>query len=448
MGRRVGAWLVAAVVTAALVVGGVVVASGRDREPAMLPPLDLNDAQTTAAASEGAAAATEPARVGVPTPAARPYDIGDAPQFWPSVTYRLRGSLPDLPDRAQAWKLGRDADPGRMDALAAALGLRGRLKQDQAGWTVSDGTSTLRVNRLAGLPWSYGNVVVGACVGGPWSPAGPTGDRGIQCLTKDTATAKDPKAGAAGGGAVAGTTGPGAGSPASPGTARPVVPGRIARSLPRPADLPSRETAERIARELAAKAGLGLDGATVRVADGYAARVVTIAPAVGGLPTHGVAWMVSVGPKGRVQYASGWLATPQPADTYPLMSEAEGLERLRERSAFWPPILRPNVAEGARVKGVPCPPATRVPCSGKPLPKQTVTITGVRLGLQLTPGVARGSRPADVAFLLPAYLFDLEGGWTDVQSVVAVQDRYLTPPPKTTQPQPAPADPDQPASSP
>jgi hypothetical protein len=423
MGRRIGAWLVAAVVTAALVVGGVVVAGGRDREPAPLPPLDLSGAQVTGAGAEGAA---EPARA--PTPGARPYDTGDAPMLWPAVTYQLRGSLPDLPDRARAWKLGRDADSGRMAALAAALGLRGQIKRDQAGWAVSDGRASLRVNRLAGLPWSYGNVVVGTCVGGPWSPAGPASGRGIQCLTKDTATAKDPKAGAAPGGAVGGTTGSGAGNPASPGSARPVVPGRIGRALPRPADLPSREAAERIARELAAKAGLGLDGAVVRVADGYAARVVTISPAVGGQPTHGVAWTVSIGPRGRVQYASGWLATPQPADTYPLMSEAEGLKRLRERSAFWPPILRPNVAAAARVREVPCPPATRLPCTGKPLPKQTVTITGVRLGLQLTPALAKERRPAEVAYLLPAYLFDLEGGWADVQAVVAVQDRYLTRP--------------------
>jgi hypothetical protein len=421
MGRRIGAWLVAAVVTAALVVGGVVVAGGRDREPVVLPPLDLDGAQTAATAE----AATEPARVAAPTPA-RPYDTGDAPLLRPAVDYRLRGSLPDLPDRARAWKLGRDADSGRMAALAAALGLRGQPKQDQAGWTVRDGTATLRVNRLAGLPWSYGNVVARGCVGGPWSPAGPAGNRGVQCLTKDQAIARDPRAGAAPRGAVTGTTRPGAGNPASPGTARPVVPERIARSLPPPADLPSRETAERIARELAAKAGLGLDGATVRVADGYAARVVTIAPAVGGLPTHGVAWTVSVGPKGRVQYASGWLATPQPADTYPLMSEAEALKRLRERRAFWPPIARPDVA--ARVREVPCPPVTRLPCAGTPAPKRTVTITGVRLGLQLTPGMAKGSSPSEVAYLLPAYLFDLEGGWTDMQAVVAVQDRYLTRP--------------------
>jgi hypothetical protein len=40
--------------------------------------------------------------------------------------------------------------------------------------------------------------------------------------------------------------------------------------------------------------------------------------------------------------------------------------------------------------------------------------------------VARDSRPAEVAYLLPAYLFDLQGGFTDVRSVVAVQDRYLS----------------------
>jgi hypothetical protein len=380
---------VAAVVTAALVVGGMVVAGGRDREPATLPALDLGDAQA-------AAAAAEPARVGAPAPAGRPYDIGDAPILRPAVTYRLRGSLPDLPDRARAWRLGTDADSGRMAALAAALGLRGELKRDQAGWTVGDRGGTLRVNRLAGLPWSYGNVVVGTCVSGPWSPARPASDHGIQCVTRDTPAA------------------------------RPVAPGRIVKPPPRPADLPSREAAERIARELAAKAGLKLDGATVRVDDGYAARVVTIAPAVGGQPTHGFAWSVGVGPKGRVRYASGWLATPQPADTYPLISEDEALRRLRERPAWWPAILRPNAVQAARLRAVPCPPQTRLPCGGRPPLTRTATITGVRLGLQLAPGVARGSRPAEVAYLLPAYLFDLEGGWTDVQAVVAVQDRYLT----------------------
>jgi hypothetical protein len=59
-----------------------------------------------------------------------------------------------------------------------------------------------------------------------------------------------------------------------------------------------------------------------------------------------------------------------------------------------------------------------------------VTVTGVRLGLQLAPALPQGGRPVEEAFLLPAYLFQVEGAWTDVRSVVAVQDRYLSAPPE------------------
>jgi hypothetical protein len=54
-------------------------------------------------------------------------------------------------------------------------------------------------------------------------------------------------------------------------------------------------------------------------------------------------------------------------------------------------------------------------------------VTGVRLGLQLVPAVGKGTRTAHLAYLLPAYLFDLEGGWTDVRAILAVPDRYLKP---------------------
>jgi hypothetical protein len=73
------------------------------------------------------------------------------------------------------------------------------------------------------------------------------------------------------------------------------------------------------------------------------------------------------------------------------------------------------------------PPVGKLPCAAKPRPARVATVTGVRLGLQLAPAVAKGNRPANLAYLLPAYLFDLEGGWTDVRPIVAVQDRYLTP---------------------
>ena len=77
----------------------------------------------------------------------------------------------------------------------------------------------------------------------------------------------------------------------------------------------------------------------------------------------------------------------------------------------------------------PCPAGSKLPCAAKPLAPRVATVTGVRLGLQRTPALApaAGARPA-VAYLLPAYLFDLEGGWAPMRAVVAVQDRYLTRP--------------------
>jgi hypothetical protein len=381
VGRRVGAWVVAAVVTVVLVAGGVLVArGGMGRSPAVLPALDLD------AAGPDAAAAVEPA----PSPA-RSSAAGALARPWPPETYRLAGPLPALPDRARAWKVGDTVDAGRVATLAAALGLNARPTQGPVGWTVHDGRRSLVVQRLAGAPFSYGSGIFGTCVaragGGPYRPGG-----GIQCLDPD-----------------------------APAASRPVAP---ARPLPRP-DLPGRAEAERVARDLAARAGLGLAGATVRVTDGYAARSVTIAPALGGQPTSGFAWTVAVGAKGVVQYASGFLATPEPADTYPLIGVAEGFERLKRslRPSPLVPMARP-VAPA--VERVPCP-AAKLPCATRPLPARVATVTGVRLGLQRTPAVAKGNRPG-LAYLLPAYLFDLNGGWNDVRTVIAVPDRYLTRP--------------------
>jgi hypothetical protein len=387
VGRRVLAWVVAAVVTVGLIAGGVLVARNRpDREPAVLPALDLEAAGQPAAGAVGARAAAQPA----PAPAAvavapaRQTDPPDRlPRPWPTVTYRLNGPLPSLPDRAQAWKLGNTTDPDRVAALATALGLTAKPKQEPTGWTVRDGRRGLVVNRAAGVPWTYGTGL-GACGtrigGGPYTP-GP----GIQCLDADAPVA----------------------------------------SPRRPADLPSPAEAERIARDLATRAGLDLAGARVRVVDSWAARTVTIAPAVAGTPTSGISWTVTVGANGAVQYASGWLATPQPADTYPLIGVQAGFEQLKK---FRPlgPMSRVDVPTPVRRPCLPAGGPGAVPCTARPLPPRVATVTGVRLGLQLAPAIPRPGRAAAVAYLLPAYLFDLEGGWTDVRAVIAVPTRYLT----------------------
>ena len=394
------AWVVAAVATAGLVTGGVLVArGGGDPSPAVLPALDLGAAWQATADASSAAGATEPAPVpGGTEPAKRSGDRADRPRLWPPVTYKLGGPLPSLPDRARAWKVGDSVDAARVAALAAALGLDGQPKQEPSGWTARDGRRALVAHRLAGVPWSYGSGIFGACVtrtgGGPYRPGA-----GIQCLDPDAPLSSQPGAG---------TTG------------RPVAPARPLR----PPALATRAEAERVARDLATRAGLDLKGASVRVADGFATRTVTITPAVGGAPTSGFSWTVSVGAKGVVQHAAGYLATPEPADTYPLIGVEEGFERLK-KSAPLGGILRPGVAPAVELD--PCPAGGKVPCTDR-VKARVATVTGVRLGLQLAPAFTQGGGKPDVAYLLPAYLFDLEGGWSDVRAIVAVPDRYLTPP--------------------
>jgi len=332
---------VAAVVTAGLVVGGVLAArSGGDQPPAVLPAL--------------APGASQPAR-----PSA-----GVASRLSPPITYKLGVPPPNLPGRARAWKVGDTVDAARVAALAAALGLAGRPKEETYGWTVRDGRRALVAHKLAGVPWSFSNLP--GVVGRPVAPARPF----------------------------------------------------------RPPTLPSPAEAERVARDLATRTGLDLNGATVRVSDSLTTRTVTFAPAVGGATASGFSWTVAVGAKGVVQHASGHLATPEPADTYQLIGVEEGFERLK-RSAPLGPILRPEVASAVELD--PCQAGGKLPCRERLRPR-VATVTGARLGLQLLSAMARGAGKPDVAYLLPAYLFDLKGGWTDTRAIIAVPDRYRTRP--------------------
>jgi hypothetical protein len=383
--RRVGAWLLAAVVTVALVAGGVLVArGGADRSPAVLPALDL-----AATGQGGAGAAIEPAPAPGGTGTGRAGGAVDVSPRWPPVSYRLGAPLPDLPDRARAWKLGDIPDAGRLATLAAALGLDGRPVEGAIGWTIRDGRRGLVAQRLAGVLWTYEANLLGPCL----RPAAPRRPGGVvPCLDPDRPVS----------------------GPPAPAVAS-------AKPLPRPA-LPSRAEAERVARDLAARAGLELDGARVRVRDDYATRTVTIDPAVGGQPTSGFAWTVAVAAGGAIRHATGWLATPEPADTYPLIGVEAGFEQLKRL----PPLGPLKWAEAPAMEVAPCPAGSKLPCAAKPLAPRVATVTGVRLGLQRVPALAKGERPADQAWLLPAYLFDLEGGWTDTRPVLAVPDRFLT----------------------
>jgi hypothetical protein len=157
-------------------------------------------------------------------------------------------------------------------------------------------------------------------------------------------------------------------------------------------------------------------------------------PRVGGMPTSGFSWSVGIGPKGQLVSASGWLASPQPGDSYPLITVQQALDRLRQRQIPGPVTVtgpprplpspaRPECRRGDEARGCPSPQA-----------QSTITVTGVRLGLQLASVLPPSGGGQRVDYLVPAYFFQLEGTWMRQATVIAIQDRFLTPPTPTAVP--------------
>jgi hypothetical protein len=393
MGRRMMAIVVAVGVAGALVAGGVLVASrSAGHEPAALSGLRVEGDQ-------GAVATADAAGVQVTPPGTSPG----------TPSYQVRGKLPELPRSARAWTLDPRVTSKTVAALAADLGLAGTPRQDALAWTVTDGTRVLRVTRTPGLPWTFGTTR--PVCGGPL-PSGAAAPKGIPCAVgPDLSTAP-----------------PARGRPV-PGTSVRIVP-------PRPVPLPDQARAERIARDLLGRLGVQADGAELRASRAIDRWLVLAAPRVGGMPTSAFSWTVGIGAKGQVVSASGWLAAPRPGDTYPLITVREALDRLRQRRLPGPlittdpaqplpsPVRREcRQTEEATVCSVP-----RIP--------STLTVTDVRLGLQLASVLPPSGGGQRVDLLVPAYFFQLEGTWTRQVTVVAVQDRFLdTPTAPTVVPQ-------------
>lgn len=394
MRKRITYWVVAAVVTSALVVAGVQLASRTSgHAPARLPALSAA-AEAPAALGSGQAAQSTP---GVPAPS----------RVFPGYTIQVRGTLPSLPGSAHAWLLTPPSSGAQADqvaALAAKLGLHGRLVASSAGFAVTDGTRQLVVGRGAGMPWIFGTRATAVC-GGP----GP----------------------ARGGGTFNG--------PMCPAASEGVAPQQRLVPPTRPVALPSLQSAEQTAFGLLKQLGVEADTAGVQALRLPDRWQVSVPALVGGLPTSGLMSSVGVGAQNRVVSASGFLVTPRQGDSYPLLTVQQALDRLRSQPQRPKgPIIMP-------AEPLPCPkPRTEgsnVACAqgqGRLLPRLVRTVTGVRLGLvfasqALKPGDTAATGPVPTGYLVPAFLFRLEGGgWTDEVPVVAVQDRFLTQPPPAT----------------
>ena len=357
-----------------LLAGGLALAllagCGSDADPKALPVL------TTGAGADDAASLAAP-ESGASTADMR---IGGR------VEYRYDGDLPELDDEAAAWELAVEKiDTSEIEELAERLGADGDVERTEFGWHVEgDDGAQLDVQRSAGLPW---NTYVA-------SPDTAVSSPGVACPDDPEAREKC-----------------------------------VVEEPKRPTDLPSKAEAEDIARELFEELGVDLDGATVRVDDGFSVWNVTADPELDGMPVIGMTTAVAVGPKGVVQFANGWLTEPDKGDDYPLIGTKAALEKLQdEQVTTMLGAPEPMIAED-------CEGGPAVDCVIDPIPVPTeptvVELTDVRLGLQLF-GSWDGDEPA---YLVPSYLFATEDGGE--LPVIAIEEEFLAPPPEP-EPQPVP----------
>ena len=339
----------------------VAVTSGGD-SPSRLPALSLGGAEQDKAAAPGSRG---------------------------TIEYRVRATLANLAGHARTWRLGRNVEVERVEALARAFGLDAPATVVADGWTVSAGGRVLRVERQPGAPWYFSPSA------GETGCVAPAVEPGAPPVPPDTPVSSDARCAAA----------------------EPIV------GPKRPAGLPTREQAEVTARAMLAKAGIDVERAVVRVDDGFSQWLVQFDPRVGPLPTYGFGTDVSVGPEGVID-AHGWLAPPEKSDEYPLATTAAGFERLKASPFGIGP--QPLIAQA---------PIACDAITGCPEPAPIVrTVTGVRLGLAFVPLADPG---AD-ALLVPVFLFDIEDGGI-VVPVLALDDDFLPQPAEGPKPSTGPA---------
>jgi hypothetical protein len=385
-----------------------------------------------------------------------------------NVQYQIQGTLPTVANHAEAYRLTATTTPARVGRLASAFGLTGAVQAGAAGWTVTDGTHAVQVQRSGGLPWTFsstagGGVVSSGCaVASPGSTTGPV----------------------SGGGGGSGGAAP---SAASPIATMPVAPPLTCPPPTTVPGLPSQTQAEQTARDALTRAGFDLSGSTLVSSGGSSEWTVSVMVPMGGAPLMRNPSSLAVGAHGAIEFASGYLADAVAAGDYPLVDVAAGVQRLRDGGRW---ILRAGpgpepmmgaaavgsaggVAGGAPSGGptvtavsppstmvcppgamcatpspgpTPCPPGTA--CTTPPEPPVTIRIvTGAHLGLAW-------AWPADPtmsdAWLLPVFVFELDGGMT--VPVLALPDGYLSAPSATTLPSvatiPTPAPKPQPGTQP
>lgn len=284
-----------------LVVVVVAASDGGPAAPGRLPLAAGGQAQGTAIAASGdAAAGAESARYPYPG--------------W--VQYQAGPDLPALTGSARAYRLPAGAiTEESVRRLGAALGVDGDpVPVDGGGWEFGrpgEG-GHLYVSGDGSGSWSFTDESVLDMTGSSSSASGEAACSGLGCTLSSRPV-----------GTPCAQPGPDA-----PGDV-PVCADVVPTTVPVPTDLPSAEQAEAIARDLLAATGVAVEGAEVHVWDNSPYEMsVQVDPLVDGMPTYGFGGYVSIGDQGAVQYANGYLGQPEPADEYPLTGTPAAIERL------------------------------------------------------------------------------------------------------------------------
>lgn len=197
----------------------------------------------------------------------------------PRYEYRLAEHLPHLRATAAAYRLGDDQLGRRIQRLAAALGLNGTLQAEEQGWSLTDGSRTLRVEKHQGAGWAwymFDRTMRGLCPG-----------EGNKCVRP---TYREPR-----------------------------LPG-----------LPSHAEAEARARAIYRLSGLGVEcdkAAPFNTVDSVGVDLDECL--VGGLPRHHSQFGVSFGQRGRVVRADGGLDALVRLGDYRLIGVDNALRVLR-----------------------------------------------------------------------------------------------------------------------
>ncbi|MFM7253524.1 MAG: hypothetical protein ACKO27_10730 [Ilumatobacteraceae bacterium] len=221
--------------------------------------------------------------------------------YWGDITYVYDGTLPDLGTSAAAYRFpaGVTPDLDKVAEIAAALGVEGELAEQDAdmggGWLAGPADysgPTLTVGRDGLLSWWYSNPV-------GWGTVG--------CVEGELAEqdADDSKR------------------------------GELGCAVPEAsANVPTADEAKAMAIELFESIGVSTESLEWDVyADGWSASATAFS-LIDGMRSP-LAWSVGYGAEGVLTWANGTLATAEEVGEYPIVSAAEGVERLNDDTRMW-----------------------------------------------------------------------------------------------------------------